>query len=230
VKVTLALENSRALSDQLVLERMGAKDFVNALPDGMEVTIVSTAPVPRVVKTTTDRAAMIKAIDAVTPDSSSGRFLEAYMDWVKRVDKDKNKGAYMPVLVLVGSTYGEELVNLKDLNAAMDRLPTLGATVYSLLMSAKTLHGSAADAQFTVGQDSARMTNGKFEEVFNVQRIQAALGELGAQVAKLQTGGGGAYVVTVQRAGGAPAQMGPLSLSAPEGVTIGQIRFRASGQ
>jgi hypothetical protein len=103
----------------------------------------------------------------------------------------------------------------------MDSLTTLGATVHSLLMSAKTSTGAAAEMQASVGQQAARMTNGKYEEVFNVQRVRAALPELGADVAKLQTGG--AYLVTVVRPAGATPRLGPLSLSGPDGTKFGRI-------
>jgi hypothetical protein len=222
VRVTLAIENSRAMSNQLVLIRSGAKAFVNALPEGMEFTLLTTAPQPRILlKPTKDKALMLKSIDNISPEGAPGRFLETFMEWVKRIDKDKEKGMYTPVLVLTGSTYGEEFVYDKDVNDALDRLPSLGGRVYSLLMSAKTSIGAAADVQASVGKQSAQMTNGKYEEVFNVQRIQAALPEIGAEVAKLQSGG--SYLITVVRPANAPPRLGPLSLSAPDGVTFGKI-------
>jgi hypothetical protein len=226
IRVTLAIENSRAFADNFAMVRLGAKAFVKALPEGVEVSLTTTAPQPRMaLKSTRDQAAMLKAIDNVSPDTGPGRFADACLEWIARVDKDKEKGTYRPVLVIVGSTYGDEIVNSKQLNDTMNRLPAVGATIHVLLMSAKANIGSAAETQIGLGQEATRMTGGKYEEVFNVQRVQAALPELGAAVAKLQTGS--AYVVTVQRPSGAPAQLGPLSLTAPEGVTIGRISLAA---
>jgi len=57
--------------------------------------------------------------------------------------------------------------------------------------------------------------------VANGQRIEAALPELGAMVAKMQAGG--QYLVTVQRPAGAGPRLGAVGMTAPTGITIGKI-------
>jgi hypothetical protein len=221
VRVTLALENSRGLSQDFVQVRNGAKAFVNALPANVEVTLWSTAPVARTaVKATTDRAVLIKGIDSLSPDSGPGRFIESLVDWVRSVDKDKDKGNYTPVLVTVGSTFGEESVREDDVKSAMNKLPALGAKVHGIIYNAKTNQGGSADAQLSIGQVATERTGGKWEVVATPQRIAAALPELGAEIAKLQTGG--QFLLTVQRPTDAP-RLGAISVSTPPGVTIGKI-------
>jgi hypothetical protein len=222
IRVTLSLDNGRGLSQDFVLIRNGAKGFINAWPESMEVTLVSTAPQPRtVVKSTKDRAALLKGIDAIAPATGPGSFIDSITEWVFRIDKDKEKGTYTPVLVALGSTFGEEYVKESDVKEAMNKLPTLGGTVHVLMYNAKAQQGGSSDAQLAVGQGATDRTKGKWEVVANGQRIEAALPELGALVAKMQAGG--QYLVTVQRAAGAPPRLGAVGMTAPTGITIGKI-------
>jgi hypothetical protein len=93
--------------------------------------------------------------------------------------------------------------------------------VHAILYNAKTNAGGAAEAQINIGESATQRTGGKWEIVANTQRIEAALPELGAEVAKLATGG--QYLVTVQRPAGAPARLGGIALDVPAGVTVGRI-------
>ena len=223
LRVTLAIENSRGLSQDFAQIRMGAKAFISALPQGIQVTIVSTAPVGRtVVKSTMDRGALLKGVDAISPDTGPGRFIESLVDWTQSVDKDKDKGSYTPVLVTIGSTFGDEQVRDADVKSAMNRLPALGAKVHTILYNAKTNAGGAAEAQLDVAQSAAQRTGGKFVNADNVQRIASALPELGAEVAKLQTGG--QYLLTVEwpKDVSPPANLA-IAISAPSGVTVGRM-------
>ena len=224
IKVTLSLDNGRGLSQgtDFALIRNGAKGFINALPESMEVTLVSTAPQPRtVVKSTKDRAVLLKGIDAIAPATGPASFIDSITEWIFRIDKDKDKGTYTPVLVALGSTFGEEYVKESDIKDAMNKLPTLGGTVHVLMYNAKTQQGGSSEAQLAVGQGATDRTKGKWEVVANGQRIEAALPELGAMIAKMQAGG--QYLVTVQRPEGAGPQLGALGMTAPAGITIGRI-------
>ena len=222
IRVTLSLDNGRGLSQDFVLIRNGAKGFINALPESMEVTLVSTAPQPRtVVKSTKDRTALLKGIDSIAAAAQPASFIDSITEWVFRIDKDKDKGTYTPVLVALGSTFGEEYVKESDIKEAMNKLPTLGATVHVLMYNAKTQQGGSSDAQLAVGQGATERTKGKWEVVANGQRIEAALPELGAMVAKMQAGG--QYLVTVQRPAGAGPRLGAVGMTAPTGITIGKI-------
>jgi hypothetical protein len=222
VRVTLQIENSRGLSDNFVLIRQGAKAFINAMPAGVQITLVNTAPVARtVVKPTSDHAELLKGIDAISPDSGPGRFIESLVEWVERVDKDKDK-SYTPVLVTLGATFGDEQVRDSDIKNAMNKLPTLGAKVYGIMYNNQSNQGGTADAQISIGKQATQRTGGRWELVSNVQGMAAALPEYGAEVAKLQVGG--QYLLSVEWPNGTtpPANMA-LAIEAPSGVTVGRI-------
>ena len=57
LRVTLALDNGREMGDVLVHVRAAAREFFTALPDGVEIALMTTAPQPRfTVRPTKDRA------------------------------------------------------------------------------------------------------------------------------------------------------------------------------
>ena len=223
-RITLAVENSRGLADVLVAMRTGAKGFINALPADVEVMLVSTAPQPRiVVKSTKDKDALLKGIDRLAPESSSGRFVEALTEQIDRWDKDKERGLYTPMLVIMGSTIGEEVIRENWLTDAMGRLDKLaGVTVHALMYNAPlSSTGSGGDFQMRVAQDVAQRTRGRFEQFSAAQRIGTLLPELGAEIAKAQIAS--QFLVTIERPAGATGRLGALSMSPGPGIKVGKI-------
>lgn len=223
-RVTLAVENARGLADVLVQLRNGAKGFVNALPDGTEMMLVSTAPQPRiVVKMTKNKNDVLKAIDQLAPESSSGRFVEAVTEQIERWDKDKDRGLYTPIMVVMGSTIGEEQVRETWVNDAMSKLGTIaGATIHSLMYNAPiSSTGSGGDFQMRMAQNFSEKTRGRHEVFSSAQRIATLLPEVAADVAKVQAGG--QFLLTIERPQGATGRIGPLSISPPSGVKVGKI-------
>src|SRR5688500_6584064 len=77
VTVQLLVDNGIGLgSENLIHLRNGVRALLEALPEGVEVTLVTTAPQPRtVVRATTDRQALLKGVDLLAPDSGAGRFV-----------------------------------------------------------------------------------------------------------------------------------------------------------
>jgi hypothetical protein len=78
-KVQLLIDNGSGIgSGNLAQLRNGVRGLIEALPLGIEVTIVTTAPQPRFLqRATTDRQAQLSAIDKLAPDSTVGRFVES---------------------------------------------------------------------------------------------------------------------------------------------------------
>jgi hypothetical protein len=225
--VTLALDNSRGLADNFVMVREGAKAFIDAMPPEVEVALVSTAPQGRiVVKSTTDHTALKKGVDAIAADAGAPRFIESFVDWSDRIDKDKDKNKFTPVLVILGSTFGEEMVRENDVKKAVDRLPVLNATVHVIMFNAKTNQGGSSDAQIAVAENITSRTRGKLEQIGTYLRLAPALSEMGTEVAKMQTGG--QYLVTVERPAGSPKnRLGALGVTAPAGIIVGRISMVA---
>src|SRR5215468_9940772 len=69
LKVQVLVDNGIGLgNDNLSNLRTGVRGLIEALPEGTELTLVTTAPQARIVgKATTDRMAQLKSVDLLTP-------------------------------------------------------------------------------------------------------------------------------------------------------------------
>src|SRR5438093_10461899 len=78
-KVQALVDNGGGLGgSNISLLKNGIIGLLGALPPGVEVTIVSTAPQPRILaKPTTDREAMMKGLALLASDGGAGRFVES---------------------------------------------------------------------------------------------------------------------------------------------------------
>ena len=215
LKVTLALDNGRQLGDVLVHVRAAAKEFVKTLPPGVEVTLMTTAPVPRTaVKATTNREALMKGIDAIAPDSTSGRSIEAIQDVARGWRKTQGD----LVLVLLASTFTAELVKKADAEEAFNQLKMMRAVVHAVLFS--PANAQEGEAQRILTEQVARETRGRFELIGSYLQLNV-LSDIGNGLARTATGG--QFVVTIQRPAGATGKIGALSLSPGNGLQAGKI-------
>jgi hypothetical protein len=77
VKVAHLIDNGTGSADRLNHTREGVKGLLKALPPDVEVSLQTTAPQPRyLARPTTDKGALLAAVDLLTPDTSAGRFVE----------------------------------------------------------------------------------------------------------------------------------------------------------
>jgi hypothetical protein len=89
-KIQLLIDNGSGIgSGNLTSLRNGLRGLIEALPPGLEVTFVTTAPQPRfLVRATTDRQALLAGVDKLAPDSTAGRFVEALGEALQRFERD----------------------------------------------------------------------------------------------------------------------------------------------
>ena len=216
VSVTLALDNGRMMGDVLVHVRAAAKEFFNALPPGMEAALVTTAPQPRFnVKPTKDRAALLRAVDTIAPDSSGGRAIEALQDMAS--DWKKLNANVTPIMVLLASTFSPELINERHHEEGIKQVQSSRAVIHVVMF--KPAAANEGDAQMEVTQQYARTTRGRFEEIGSHLQL-GILAEIGKELAKTS---GRQFLVTIQRPEGATGRLGPLSMSPAAGLTPGRI-------
>lgn len=136
MKVQVLIDNGTGVgSESLQYLRTGVRGLFDALPEGVEASLVTTAPQPRtVVKPTTDRQMLLQGADRITPDSGAARFSEALVEAFDRVDKDKSNA--FPVVVIVGSTAAEasRLMD-RDFQKLLQRIQQHAATVHVVMLS-----------------------------------------------------------------------------------------------
>lgn len=219
LKLQLLLDNGVGLGgENLIHLRNGVRALLEGLPDGVEVTIVTTAPQPRfVVRATTDRKALLEGVDRLTPDTGAGRFVESLNEATQRIERDKSD--YFPVIISLGTTSGDTNVMERDIERLMRRLEQRPTTVHVVMFSAgvgRTAGGGANQTQ--VGIAVTKFTQGRYENITAASRIATLLPELGAEAAKVHGGQGGRFRLTVERPAGASGNLGRITLGTRGGL------------
>ena len=222
-KVQLLMDNGVGLgatnANQLTT---GVRGLLDALPPGVEVTIVTTAPQPRIIaRATTDRQAMLKGLGLFAPDSGVGRFLESLMDATQRIERDK--GDYFPVIVLAGTTAGDRLVLDSDFERLMKRLEQRPTTVHVVLLSGQVQSTLGGPNQTEIGLAVTKYTNGRFENINSATRLATLLPEIGALVARDHEVQSRQFRIIVDRPAGASGGLGTVSLSANPELTVKSV-------
>src|SRR5688572_27902599 len=106
VKVTVMVDNGIGTSGLLVQYRNGLKGFFDALPAGVEASLLTLAPQPRwVVRPTSDRVQLTKGVDRISPDPGSARLLDALIEVADRIENENaDRTSYFPVIVILSTT------------------------------------------------------------------------------------------------------------------------------
>ena len=218
MKVQILLDNGVGLgSENLTHLRNGARGLIEALPEGTEVTLVTTAPQPRlVVRPTTDRAAQLKGIDLLSPDGGTGRFVESLNEAMQRVEKDKTE--YFPVIITLGTLSGDTGSNLENVYKQLMRRLEQRPTTVHVVMFSKSAGGSSGGAvQTEVGLQVTQFVRGRYEAIAAATRLATLLPELGAQVAKSQANQSKQFRLTVARNGS--GNLGKISVATRSGLS-----------
>ena len=221
INVQLLVDNGAGLGEALVQIRNGLKGLVMAMPDGIEMSLITTAPQPRnIVKPTSDHQAILQGIDRITPDSGAARFVEALNEAAARVDKEK--GNYFPVVVILGSTTAEgSQVLERDVQRMLQRFSDRAATVHVIMVSTGSRSESTLSGanQTNIGIAVSKQTGGRYEAIAASTRLATLLPEIGTQVAKSHARQSHQFRITFQRPNGASGALGEIGMSSRPGTT-----------
>jgi hypothetical protein len=189
--------------------RRGVRDLLNALPESLEIALVTTAPQPRFLeRPTTDHAKLVQAIDRLAPDSSPGRFVEALAEAADRVDKDKDADAAY-TFFSIATTSGDTNVRDSDVKKLFERVGKHHVMVHVVLVNVATNGSQGGQAQIEVGQQITRGTGGRFETIAVPNRLITLLPEMGKEMATTLGPGARQFRITVDRqSSGALGQIG----------------------
>jgi len=225
VKMQILLDNGVGLGGQNVQHlKNGVKGLLEALPDNLEVTLVTTAPQPRfIARPTTDRAAVQKGLDLLAPDGGAGRFVESLNEATQRIEKDKTD--YFPVIISVGTTSGDRDVKESDIERMMKRLEARPTTVHVILYNGGTQSTSGGANQTNVGMSVTKYTGGKFENVNSATRIATLLPEFGKTVATAVERQSHQFRITADRPSGASGDIGKISMGAKSPLVTAGLSF-----
>jgi len=217
VKLTLMVDNGPVHNDALRQLKEALRLFLAELPTDMEVQMISTDPAPRFIyKAGTDRVKLLSSIDLLIPDSGAPKFIDAMAEAADRINKDKTdknkeKGNYFPVMMMVGSA-GVEGSNPRDYQIAklFKQVGDNAITVHVVMQQSSnrsTDIGSGSNP-IEVGLRLTQGTGGRYEAINTGTRLSTLLPEYGKQIARSHQRQSHQYRITCQPTGaGTPRQI-----------------------
>lgn len=228
VRLTLAVDNGPDSRDALAHYRTGLTGLVEALPSDVEVTVISTAPQPRmIIRSSTDRAKVIRAINGFGPDDERPRFTDTIVEFSQRLERElKDKKGVpdsLPVLVMVSTTANEVTsYQVPEVEKALNFLATRKARLMVSITSTRANDATAAadlntNRQALIAIPAVKATRGRFETLAISNRLATLLPEFGRDIAALHNKHANQMRVTVERPNGAtgPFQNLRVELSRP---------------
>ena len=227
-KIQLLIDNGSGIgSGNLTSLRNGLRGLIEALPPGLEVTFVTTAPQPRfLVRATTDRQALLAGVDKLAPDSTAGRFVEALGEALQRFERDKTD--FFSVIVMLGTTVGDNRVLDRDFQQISERIRKKPTTVHVVMVSSGVGQSASGGViQQEVGQNVAQSTGGRYESISAASRIATLLPEIGAEINKASQGQTRQFRITAERPAGKGDAPSKISMSARSGLSVTKLTIGA---
>jgi hypothetical protein len=212
-KVQVLIDNGIGVPAESIGDlRNGVRGLLEALPAGIEVTVVSTAPQPRFLeRPTTDRQKTLDAVNRLAPDTGAGRFVESLFEATQRIERDKQPDASYTI-VMIGTSSGDTNVRERDITQILERLQKFRPVVHVALLTQVGRSASGGVIQGELGQAAAKQTGGRFENLAVPNRLATLLPEIGAQMAKTLGAGSRQFRFVVERPGGASGNLGTMAM------------------
>jgi hypothetical protein len=225
VKLQLLLDNGIGMGSQNIQQlKNGVAGLLEALPANLEVTLVSTAPQPRILaRATTDRAAVQKGLDLLAGDSGAGRFVESLNEATQRIERDKTD--QFPLIVSVATTVGDRDVRDSDVNNIMKRLSARPTTVHVVVLSGGASTSGGGATQTNVGLSVTKFTGGRFENINSATRIATLLPEIGKQAATTIERQTHLFRITADRPAGASGDFGQITMGSKSPLSVVGLSF-----
>ena len=213
VKVQLMIDNGIGIGSENIGElRKGVRGLLEALPAGVETTIVTTAPQPRfLVRATTSREELLRGVDRLAPDTGAGRFVDGLSEAAQRAQKDKEDT--LTVLIMAGTSSGDANVLDRDIQRLIERLESRPSVVHVLLFSGSAGRSATGGlVQTEVGLAVTQMTRGRYENINSMSRYITLMPELGAEVAKQVAASTRQFRIVAERPEGKSGNLGRIGL------------------
>ena len=224
IKLTIAIDNGLESADAIAQYRTGLTGFVQALPPDVEITLITTAPQPRmVVKPTTNREEILRGLTLFAPENARPRFSDTVVEYSQRLQKeakDKKAAPYVPVMVMV-STAAIETRSYQpdDIQRAVQYLMTRKAKVNAVIASTRSgavqLPDKDLTQQSSVALPTTKATGGRYETLAAASRLATLLPEWGKDLAALAARQATQFRVTVERTHGGELQKPTIEIARP---------------
>ena len=225
VTLTVLVDNGAVAANSLVQLRNGLRGFFEALPDGIEMSLLTLNPQPRaIVRPTRERQKLIQGIDLITPDSGAARFAEGLLEAVNRFDKAKSDD--FPVIMMIGSDGPEgSSFRERDVERLSKKVNENAVTLHVLMLSLGGERSSAASGalQVQLGLAFTKQTGGKYESIAASSRLVTLLPEYGQLIARSHLRQSQQYRITYQRPAGAGVPSQGISATTSRGGLSGML-------
>jgi hypothetical protein len=201
--------------------------LVEALPSDVEVTLITTAPQPRmVVRPTTNRDQILRGVSGFAPEDERPRFTDTLVEYSQRLERelrDKKVPDSLPIIVMVSTTANEVAsYQVREIEKALNFLATRKARLMVTMTSTKSGDVSAVadlntNRQAMIAIPATKATRGRYEAIAISNRLATLLPEFGREIAALHSKHVNQFRVTVERPNGAtgPFQNLQVELSRP---------------
>ena len=208
VTLTIAVDNGPRSGEALGHYRTGLAALVKALPQDVEVTLISIAPQPRmVVPPTTNRQRILRGVNEFAPEAEAPRFTDALVEFSQRLQRQAEQTRRfdsLPVLVMISTTASEAVsYQVPEISRALGFLQSRKAKVYITTLSTSRAGGGAAqindNRQALIGIPATELTRGRYEALAASSRLTTLLPELGREIAALHRKHASQLLVTVRR-------------------------------
>ena len=187
VKLTVLVDNSRAMIQTLGQIREGLRGLIDALPAGVEVELLTTAPQPRfIVRSTTDRQALLESVDMIVPDSGAAAFVDALVEASDRIRGDD--APHFPVVLMVAANGADPSVSGgidRKFRRLQEQTFEKPATYHVIVWTSPGTTSGQVDGavQTIVGTQMTEITGGRYEALAASSRFTTLLPEMGVQIA-----------------------------------------------
>jgi hypothetical protein len=213
VKLTLAVDNGIDSREALAHYRAGLKGLVDALPSDIEVTLITTAPQPRmVVRPTTNRQQVLRGVNGFAPEDERPRFTDTLVEFSQRLQSELSGNkppSSLPIMVMVSTTANEvSSYQVPEVEKALNFLAMRKARLMITMTSTRPGDVSAVadintNRQAMIAIPATKATRGRYEAIALSSRLATLLPEIGKDIAALHTKHVNQFRVTVERANGA---------------------------
>ena len=222
MKLTIAVDNGLDSGDALAHYRAGLTGLVEALPRDVEITLITTAPQPRmVVKPSTNRTQILRGVNGFATEQARPRFSDTLVEYSERLQHEPNDLRYLPVLLMV-STAGVETRSdqPKEIERAVAYLVARHAKVNAIVVTtrlgnATRTPGVDSTEQSIVALLATKATSGRYEGLAASSRLATLLPEWGRDLAALHARQIKQFRVTVERSRGGDLQSPRIELARP---------------
>jgi hypothetical protein len=217
VKVQVLVDNGQGTGSQLLQFRNGLRGFFEALPAGVEGSLLTLAPQPRwIVRPTTDRVQLANGVGRIAPDDSGARFIDGIVEAAGRIDEQNTaKNRHFPILVVLSTTGAEGSSSREThVDKAVQQLLKHAATVHIIMLGTgpRSANDVTGRRQVIVGKHVVDSVGGVYEAIAAESRVQTLLPEIGELVGRAHARQSRQYLVTVERARGDTGPLQDVSL------------------